>query len=139
MRVSIDTAVQRCEVRKVVQKVRGCRPCAGFEIHDSTYVVVVVIELKGFAPPLFFSCSCSSLGGAALESPFHHVRRWPVMFTNVVKVVLVVAFAFVSVLALDANAGCWWFPWSNPPTLARRAFARGHGGYSAEGVVPPSP
>src|SRR6266567_8292431 len=69
MRVSIDTAVQRCEVRKVVQKVRGCRPCAGLEIHVSTYVVVVVVsELKGFAPPLFFSCSCSSLGGAALES-----------------------------------------------------------------------
>ena len=81
------------------------------------------------APPLFFSCSCSSLGGSRI----HHIQRWPVVFTNVVKVVLVVAFA--SVLALDANAGRWWFPWSNPPSLARRAFARGHGGYSAEGVV----
>ncbi len=83
-----------------MQRVRGCRPCAGFEIHDSTYVVVVVVsELRGFAPPLFFSCSCSSLGGSRI----HHVQRWPVVFTNVVKVVLVVAFAFASVLALDAG------------------------------------
>jgi len=41
------------------------------------------------------------------------------------NVLLMAVFAFAFVLAFDVDAGCWWFPWSNPPGLTQRAFARG--------------
>ena len=107
--VSIDTAVQHCEVWNLV---------AGI------WYITDVAVIRHVA---------RSLGAHHWYSGGRHSR----LCSHFAWVGGRVLFAFV--VAININTGCWWLLWSNPPGLAQQAFARGSGvGYSAGGGALPS-